>query len=200
VSPLCRRGSSSVQCRLSWAAIAVSGLTNLPLGISLGVRRLNNWHGRDRFMRWSKLRKLVEDRFCDELKGRVAINSTAYGNCSCGHAWVTLDGQVLANFCTRAYFNERYEGTASEKTKAKYRDQFVVYGEGSRQDFYDSCWDYIHETSVDDALEETDPVLQAFAVIDKRVGKRRLAKTDPDVLHPLARRLYIERMKSQMAA
>lgn len=151
-------------------------------------------------MRWSKLRKLVEDRFCEELKGRVAINSTAYGNCSCGHAWVTLDDQVLANFCTRAYYNERYLGTASERTKAKYRDQFVVYGEGSRQNFYDSCWDYIHETSVEDALAETDPVMQALAVIDKRVGKRRLAGIDPSALHPLARRLHMERMKTWIAA
>ncbi len=151
-------------------------------------------------MRWSKLRKLVEDRICDELKGRIAINSTAYGNCTCGHAWVTLDGEILANFCTRAYYNEHYEGSSSEKTKKKYQDQFVVYGEGRRQDFYASCWDYVHSASVDDALEETDPPMQAFAVIDKRVGKRRLAKIDPDTLHPLARRLFEERMKSQMAA
>lgn len=52
-------------------------------------------------MRWSMLRKLVEKRFCDEVKRRVAIKSTVYGNCSCGHAWVTLDGEVLANFRTR---------------------------------------------------------------------------------------------------
>lgn len=150
-------------------------------------------------MRWSKLRKLVEERFCDEVKGRVAINSTAYGNCTCGHAWVTLDGVVVANFCTRAYWNE-IAGNADEKTKDKYRDQFVVYGERSRQDFYESCWDYVHKISIDDALMETDPVIQAFAVIDRRVGKRRLAKVDQDKLHPLARRLYLERTRRQSPA
>ena len=140
-------------------------------------------------MRWSKLRKLVESRFADEVRGRIAIKSAAYGACSCGHAWVTLDGEVLANFCTRAYLNEVYGGGGAEKTKKKYRDQFVVYGEGSRQDFYQSCWDNIHELSIDEALAESDPIIQAFAVIDRRVGKRRLAKVDPDELHPLARRL-----------
>ena len=150
-------------------------------------------------MRWSKLRRLVEDRFCGELKGRVAINSTAYGNCSCGHAWVTLDGEILANFCTRAYYNAR-SGSASAESLKKYKDQFVVYGEGSRQDFYESCWDFIHSTSIEAALAETDPVIQAFAVIDKRLGKRRLAKIDVSRLHPLARRLYRERMKDEVAA
>ena len=150
-------------------------------------------------MRWSKLRKLVEKRFCDEVKRRVAIKSTVYGNCSCGHAWVTLDGEVLANFRTRAYWNE-IGGQAAENTINKYRDQYVVYGEGSRQDFYESCWDYVHKIPIDDALSESDPVVQAFAVIDRRVGKRRLAKIDQDKLHPLARRLFLERMESSSAA
>lgn len=87
----------------------------------------------------------------------------------------------------------------AEKTKKKYHDQFVVYGEGSRQDFYQSCWDYIHKLSIDEALAESDPIIQAFAVIDRRVGKRRLAKVDPDELHPLARRLYMERIGHRSA-
>lgn len=150
-------------------------------------------------MKWSKLRKLVEGRFCDELKGRVAIKSAAYGACSCGHAWITLDGKILANFCTRAYWNEVLE-VSSEATKNKYKDQFVVYGEGRRQDFYQSCWDFIHKVSIDDALAETDAVIQALAIIDKRVGKRRLTALDPNWLHPLAQRLYLERTKSKIAA
>jgi hypothetical protein len=161
----------------------------------LGKRTTDNFI----IMRWSKLRKLVESRFADEVRGRVAINSAAYGRCSCGHAWVTLDGEVIANFCTRAYLNQVYGGGGTDKTKKKYRDQFVVYGEGSRQDFYQSCWDYIHKLSIDEALVETDPIIQAFAVIDRRVGKSRLAKIEPDKLHPLARRLYTERTGHQHA-
>ena len=53
-------------------------------------------------MKWSKLKQLVEQGFAPSLAKRLTINSTAYGACTCGHAWLTLDGEVIANFCTRA--------------------------------------------------------------------------------------------------
>lgn len=95
-------------------------------------------------MRWTKLKQRVEANFADVLKGRIALHSTAYGNCSCGHAWLTLDGKILANFCTLASGNRmswRAEGPlplADEQIK-RYRDQPVEYGEISRQHVYESC-------------------------------------------------------------
>lgn len=146
-------------------------------------------------MRWSKLKKLIEDNFSEEMKERVAINSTAYGNCSCGHAWITLDKEVIANFCTRAYYNRfiygdesRDTGLTEERIK-KYKDQFVEYGEKSRQDIYQSCWSYVHDLSFDDAFTSEDPLIQCLMVLDKRLGKRRINALDEKSLHPLASRL-----------
>ncbi len=51
-------------------------------------------------MQWSKLRSLIVERFAEPLQKRLDIHGAAYGNCSCGHAWLTLDGEVIANFCT----------------------------------------------------------------------------------------------------
>ncbi len=56
-------------------------------------------------MRWSKLKQRIEDNFADSVSRRVAIHSARTGACTCGHAWLTLDGAVIANFCTRAYGN-----------------------------------------------------------------------------------------------
>ncbi|MCP3850326.1 MAG: hypothetical protein GY694_08840 [Gammaproteobacteria bacterium] len=155
-------------------------------------------------MKWSKLKSEIENRFCLALNKRVAINSTAYGNCSCGHAWVTLDKEVIANFCTRAFWNtrptfdkgsEKYiQGQETNPENKKYDNQLVEYGEMSRQDIYKACWEYLHDLSIDEALESDDPLIQTLAVIDGRVGKRRVQKINTEDLHPLAKKLLEERI------
>lgn len=54
-------------------------------------------------MRWTKLKQKVEQNFAESIASRVAIHSAAYGACTCGHAWITVDGEVIANFCTMAF-------------------------------------------------------------------------------------------------
>ena len=140
-------------------------------------------------MRWSKLRKLVKDCFAPELADRLDINSTAYGDCSCGHAWVTWDGEVIANFCTRAYGN--VGGYFADPQLVPPKDgELVGYGEFSRQDAYHACWDFVHELSIEQALEDADPLVNFLALADKRVGRRRLERIDRDALHPLVARMY----------
>ena len=155
-------------------------------------------------MRWSKLKSLIESRICKELQDRVHIYSTTYGSCSCGHAWITLDKKIIANFCTRAFWN-RANGNYFLKNRRWVTDNpvpkyvtfaqnraygFVSYGELSRQDIYASCWEYIHNISIEEALNSNDILIQALAVIDYRVGKRRLLMLKESNLHPLVKVLY----------
>jgi|SRR5579884_264040 len=149
-------------------------------------------------MKWSKLKSLIETRFADSVKGRIEINSTRYGNCSCGHAWLTLDGELVANFCTRAYWNKKlYEKSHGEplpeKHKTKFKEQPVEYGEMSRQDVYKACWEFVHDLSIQQALSDDDPLIQTLAVLDKRLGKRRLSAIDGEKLHPLAKKMFLLR-------
>jgi hypothetical protein len=143
-------------------------------------------------MRWSKLRSLAVERFAEPLQGRLDIHSAAYGNCSCGHAWLTLDGAVIANFCTRAHANAEYviprqdpDSRFTFAANAMYDEQLATYGERSRQDVYRTLWGFVHSVSVEEALASDDMLLQALAIVDARVGKRRLAQLDPETLHPL---------------
>lgn len=146
-------------------------------------------------MRWSKLRKLVTERFAPEVQGRLDINSAAYGNCTCGHAWLTWDGEVIANFCTRAYGNiSAFQAGFAPPEHGP--GQLVAYGEFSRQDAYQACWALVHELSIDEAMTDDDALVRALAVVDARLGKRRLVKLDPETLHPLPRRL----LKLRLAA
>ena len=146
-------------------------------------------------MRWSKLKNLVEERFAPSMKKRVSIKGTRYGNCTCGRAWLTLDGKEIANFCTRAYYNAElgHVDPASRKTDV----MLVNYGELSRQDAYESCWAFIHDLSIEEALKESDPLVQALAVLDARLGKRRFSEIHHEHMHPLARKLLEVRIEAE---
>ncbi|XUU59709.1 SF0329 family protein [Erythrobacter sp. HA6-11] len=149
-------------------------------------------------MRWSKLRQLVKDRFAPELAGRLDINSTAYGACTCGHAWLTWDGDVIANFCIRAHGNVGGflpDFVAGEPEPGK----LVGYGEFSRQDAYKACWAFVHDLSIEEALDDEDPLVSMLALADARVGKRRLRKLDGTKFHPVAAKM-IELRKAAWAA
>nr|WP_320051244.1 hypothetical protein [uncultured Desulfuromonas sp.] len=158
-------------------------------------------------MKWSKLKSEIESMFCDSLRKRVSINSTRYGNCTCGHAWITLDKKIVANFCTMAFWNtspvfdeEQGKFVAGEnrpRGATKYDKQFVKYGEMSRQDVYESCWKFVHELGIDDALNSDEPLIQTLAVIDRRVGKSRLRQIEDLKLHPLAKKLLETRLESE---
>jgi hypothetical protein len=148
-------------------------------------------------MRWSKLKKLVEERFAPSLAKRLSIHSAAYGNCSCGHCWITLDKNVVANFCTRAFYNKKLDGDTG--LNPMYKEHLVLYGEKSRQDAYRSMFDYVHSLSHDEALKSDDVLIQALGVLDSRLGKRRLESFDASALHPLANKLLTIRQESELA-
>lgn len=147
-------------------------------------------------MRWTKLKQLVETGFALSLSKRLTINSAAYGACRCGHAWLTLDGEVIANFCTRAYWNAQLT-SPPDQVNPMYARQLASYGEMSRQDAYEACWTFVHDLSVDQSLTDDDPLIQALAVADKRLGKRRLQAINRESLHPLARGLLDERLVAE---
>nr|MDJ0794366.1 hypothetical protein [Woeseiaceae bacterium] len=125
------------------------------------------------------------------------IHSAAYGNCTCGHCWLTLDKEVVANFCTRAYYNKKLHGDSG--SNPMYKDHLVLYGERSRQDAYRSMFDYVHSMSHDEALKSDDVLIQALAVLDSRLGKRRLETFDDTALHPLAKKILAIRQEAELA-
>ncbi|MEC3949406.1 SF0329 family protein [Sphingobium sp. HWE2-09] len=148
-------------------------------------------------MRWSGLRSLVLERFAPELRGRLDIQSTRYGNCTCGHAWLTFDGEVIANFCTRAnYIADGYE-SGSPNRNSMYQSQFSDFGELSRQDAYRACWDFIHQLSIEQAIQDDDPLIQSLAMADSRIGKRRLEQVDTSKLHRLVAHIRDIRRKAR---
>jgi hypothetical protein len=54
-------------------------------------------------VRRSKPKSLIEGRLAGVAVG-VWILSTRYDECTCVRAWITIDGEQVINFCTRAKY------------------------------------------------------------------------------------------------
>lgn len=153
-------------------------------------------------MQWSKLKQTIENRFADNVKGRVELFSTAYRkpNSNNGRGWITIDKEEIVNFATiksrqnfGAYYHEATQTNClthpavevSERTPG----ELIEEGEFSRFDLHNCCWEYLNLT-IEEGLEHKSPIINSLAVLDKRLGKRRLIALDKDKLHPLTKRLF----------
>lgn len=153
-------------------------------------------------MMWSKLKKSIEEKFAECTDGRVSLYVTRYtsGSYYMVRGWITIDGEEIANFSTpdnnnkygwntpeineRISEDERTKGAASEK------------GEFARWEFIDACRQYLN-LSIDEAVKSENPIIRSLAVLDRRLGKRRLKLMNKEGLHPLTLRLLELRLECE---
>ena len=116
-------------------------------------------------MKWSKLKKTIEDKFADCLSGRVSLYATRYtsGSYFMVRGWITADKIEIANFSTPDN-NSKFEWNTPE---------------------------------IDEAIISDNPIIRAFAMLDRRLGKRRLRQIDKTDLHPLVLRLLNLRLECE---
>lgn len=149
-------------------------------------------------MQWSKLKSRVKNLICPELRNRIDFHLTSYRKSHDGadKVWITVDGKRV--FSCKHYPHEWEEAAAYQKglkgdeiktTLAK----IEIHSPG---DFGDAMRSYL-DMPVSDALKSRDPIVQAFAIVDRRLGKRTLAKLDlSDCRHTLVRAFYQLRIDS----
>lgn len=157
-------------------------------------------------MRWSKVKKLVEDSFAEGIKNRVQIYSTHY-QCSCGRGWITIDGKELVDLSTmlssmiyRCAYHET-TNTVFPKHSAvpdenRTPNKLTEDGEFSRFDLHIACFDYLHQ-SIKDSIESKNPLIKSLAVLNAKVGKGRLSEIAKQNLHPLIRALLNFRIEAE---
>jgi hypothetical protein len=160
-------------------------------------------------MKWSKLKQTIEDKFADSVKGRVEIFSTRYNkpNSSAGRGWITVDGKQLVNFSTmksgeiyRCIYHEATPTNCVTHPAVQEADrtpgQLVEEGEFSRFDLHECCFEYLNFT-VEQGLAHESPLINLLAVLDKRLGKRRLPLLKEQKLHPLVKNLLDFRLETE---
>ncbi len=134
---------------------------------------------------WSGIRHKLENEYLAEsLRGHIQYFCTSYSRSPDHHgrASIRLDGRELISGC---YWNnwmaaglfprdEKYE----ERMKAEFAfidDTALRLGVFDEQCFY-AAFNEFDNQSIEDSLNSGNQIVRIFAVLDRRVGKRRLIK------------------------
>lgn len=143
-------------------------------------------------MQWSKLKTRVKDFICPELKDRIDFYITSYRESHDGadKVWITIDGEKV--FSCKHYPHEWAEADAYRAGLRGEEIESVLAEEEihSPREFGHAMRLYL-DSPIHDALQSPNPLIKAFAIADRRIGKRTLAKLKiSDSEHSLVKRFY----------
>jgi hypothetical protein len=170
-------------------------------------------------MQWSRLKSQVEGRFAPAVRTRIALRQARYRYTreEVGRVWLTIDGVEVASFDTASYVTKRADLSAQIRDarglrpygdpggKAEYLEADgeaeAILRRAGEYDDYHAIGDLeaFLSMSIESALAAASPLVRGLAVVDARVGKRRLrglAATVADE-HPLVRRLLTLRCEAE---
>ena len=115
-----------------------------------------------------------------------------------GRGWITLDGEEIGSFSDARWWRENWKrrritGESWREAEIALREAGVL----SRNDFYEALYLYL-ETSIEDAVNSDHPIVRGLAMLDGRLGKRRLqALRLPPGEHPLVHLLLTFRCEAE---
>ena len=133
-------------------------------------------------MSWSRVKQRLEEFICEPLQGRVQFYITSYRRDrststvdarDLGRAWVTVDGNEILSYSGKIVPNE--EGL-----------------ELSRQEFYELLKAY-PDRSLELSLSSELMLARGIAMIDRRLGKRRLGIMKMENEEAFVKTLYLLR-------
>jgi hypothetical protein len=169
-------------------------------------------------VQWSKLKKQTESNFASSVSGRVEVKSTRYHNAhdQTGRGYITIDGKDVYNFCTLTQMKEEFKtsneireisGNTDFRNKDHQKGYYQAYKEArrilhkkgiySQEEFYKSLKEF-HTLSIDKAINSENLIIKCLALLDKRLGKRKLVNMSIETLdHPILKRIYIFRCNAE---
>jgi hypothetical protein len=140
-------------------------------------------------MQWSKLKSRIKGLICPELRDRIDFHLTSYreSHDEADKVWITVDGQRV--FSCKHY---PYERARADSFRAGLRGEQVNLSLAERElhspkDFGDAMRAYL-DLPVKEALTSSNQLIKAFALVDRRTGKRAFGKIElPDSEHSLVK-------------
>lgn len=164
-------------------------------------------------MPWTRIQKMLSERLAKSLRGRLAIHQARYRHSreELGRIWVEIDQVEVASFTTTSAVRRRRELTDElmdvnnswgSTTAYHHADQdalALMNAAGEQSDY--AAWGDLEaylSLPIEEALTSTNPLIRALAMVDRRIGKRRLqalriSKRD----HPLVFSLYSLRCEAE---
>jgi len=152
-------------------------------------------------MQWSKLKSRIKDFICPELKGRIDFHLTSYRESHDGadKVWILVDGKKIFSFSHYPYEWAEAEFYHKGLNTGQVKDLLQSNEIHSPKDFGDSMREYL-DLPISEALESSNSIIKAFALIDRRTGKRTIGKIEiSDSEHTLVKAFYELRRKLTVA-
>jgi hypothetical protein len=156
-------------------------------------------------MRWTQLKTALASLRAASVRDRVQLHQARYRYTheEVGRIWITIDGREVASFDTSSYIRRRAELTEQLMGSGEALDsgQYLEVDGRAREmlrragqhDDYEALVDlktYL-SLSLDEALASPSPLVRALAMLDRRLGKRRLRTGRPaPEEHPLVIMMY----------
>ena len=139
-------------------------------------------------MKWSKRKNNVESFFADSVKGRVELRSTRYRGTHDkeGRGYITFDKEEIWNMCTLSFYSieyERIDEIVKRENITPYEAQMIAHdelaseGKFNQYTYYGSLDEYCNN-SIEESLISDNLLIRCLAMLDRRLGKRRLQSFD----------------------
>lgn len=154
---------------------------------------------------WSSLRKAIHEQLAPSLRDRVDVFVTRYRHAHDGDGrWaIRLDGQEIAALGDMVARAERYERDHQTRESGGSRPRLSGFrwaaatGRPDSDGFRRSLCRLL-ALPIESALESEDSVIRALALVDRRLGKRRLRSLRlPHEASDLERRLLEVRLEAE---
>ena len=176
-------------------------------------------------MQFSKLKKIIEGFICASLQGRIELHAAVYRHSHDARArvWLSFDSQQILSAADLTFSMQMYERELELKEEYKLKpipynkDWDVMFNSPERQALIAASdqaeaelvqagvWGSWHlytalvnysNLSIDEALTSKNPLYRAFALFDRRIGKRRLLKMKT-FEHPLENKFFAIRCEAE---
>ena len=130
---------------------------------------------------WSKTKQVLESRLPEDLKCRVKYGYAVYrdGGSECQALSIVVDGETW--FCTDPRFwDELYRNTPSDIRYKDGTDLDIIKCTGYVPNSWGEAMKYVHQflnvLSIDEAIASENYFIRMLALLDYRLGKRRIRK------------------------
>lgn len=140
---------------------------------------------------WSGIRKKLEkDYLAENLRGHIKYYATSYSKSSDheGRAAILYDGKEILKGCywnnwTKAHLfpkDDKFENRMNCEM-AYMDDTALKLGVFDQRSFYEA-FDEFDNQNIDESLDSENMLVRIFAILDRRVGKRKLLKIGEHIL------------------
>lgn len=150
-------------------------------------------------MRWSQLKKRVEDNFATSVRGRVELFQTCYRRSmdEFGETWIVLDGNRRFSWGDMSAFHaEGARNLAAARNGITVAEQEWLFEDALTERGVEFRWG-IHvlllqylSLPIDLSLKDRSPIIRGIAILDRRCGKRRLLSMKIADEHPFVQAMY----------